>query len=56
MLLIASLGSLMSPSVPGYAITPQTSLSLILDKTSFSSPIITSKPKGSALVFIISIV
>ena len=52
-LLIASLGSLISPKVPGYWITPQIIYSLI---SVSSSPTIISSPKGSALVLTTSIV
>ena len=52
-LLIASLGSFMSPSVPGYCKMPQI-ISSLISLSSF--PITTFKPKGSARVLIISIV
>ena len=52
-LLIASLGSLISPKVPGYCKIPHTISSLI---SVASSPTTTVKPKGSALVFMTSIV
>ena len=52
-LLIASLGSLMSPNVPGYWIIPQITSSLI---SLSSSPTIISNPKGSALVLTTSLV
>ena len=50
---MASLGSLISPKVPGYCKIPQTISSLISVP---SSPTTTVKPRGSALVLITSIV
>ena len=49
-LLIASLGSLISPKVPGYCKIPQTKSSFSWSKTSSSLPTKTFKPIGSALV------
>ena len=52
-LLIDSLGSFISPKVPGYCIIPQIIHSLI---SLSSSPTTIFKPNGSALVLITSIV
>ena len=54
--LIASLGSIISPKVPGYGRTPHISFSFILLRKSFGFPINNFNPKGSVLVFIRSIV
>ena len=50
---MASLGSFISPKVPGYWSMPQTIFSFM---SLSSSPTIISKPNGSALVLITSIV
>ena len=54
--LILSLGSFISPKVPGYDRTPQIISSSIFVSSVFSSPMISSKPKGFVLVLIRSIV